>query len=115
MTRQTLRLTLECDNHCVFCAQRGLRSGEAPSYPALVDRLRALRERGDAVTFTGGEPSLAPRLPELVATARSLGFRAVGLQTNGRALADDALARSLVDAGLTDAHLSIHGPRAEVH
>ncbi len=115
MTRQTLRLTLECDNRCVFCAQRGLDSGEALLYPQIEDRLRALREQGDALTLTGGEPTLAPRLLEIIKAARALGFRRVGLQSNGRGLADASIVGELAAAGLTDAHLSIHGPRAEVH
>ncbi len=115
MTRQTLRLTLECDNRCVFCAQRGLDSGEALAYPEIEERLRSLRERGDSLTLTGGEPALAPRLLEIVGAARALGFRRIGLQSNGRALADSSFVGELAAAGLTDAHLSIHGPRAEVH
>ncbi|MCA9681463.1 MAG: radical SAM protein, partial [Myxococcales bacterium] len=111
-TRATLRLTLDCDSACGFCGQ-GSRHGPLPFSD---DALVALRERCDELSFVGGEPSLDPRLPTAIARARELGFVAVGLQSNGRRLAaDDALFSALVAAGLSDLHLSIHGPTAEVH
>jgi hypothetical protein len=111
--RATVRLLLECNNACVFCGQVGLAApgGEA----SLSDRLAAARADTDEVTFTGGEPTLDPRLAEHVATARSLGFRRIGIQTNGRRLGEQGFASSLAGAGLTDVHLSIHGAQAAVH
>jgi hypothetical protein len=58
---------------------------------------------------------LDPTLRERIAEARALGFRAIGVQTNGRGIADPAHAASLVRAGLTDVHLSIHGADAAAH
>lgn len=110
--RATLQVFTDCDNACVFCAQHGLAQ-VAPTRGALVERLRALREAHDEVTFTGGEPDLFAGLAELVREARSLGFKRVGLQTNGRRLRDTA--RALADAGLTDAHLSLHGSAPALH
>ncbi|KIG14441.1 Radical SAM domain heme biosynthesis protein [Enhygromyxa salina] len=75
-----------------------------------------LREHHDELSFVGGEPALDARLPGAIETARALGFSAVGLQTNGWALATQpGLFTALVEAGLTDLHLSIHGPSAEAH
>jgi hypothetical protein len=77
--------------------------------------LEALRETADELTFVGGEPTLSPALPAAIAEARALGFRAVGIQTNGRRLAEVALAERLVGAGLTDVHVSIHAASAPAH
>lgn len=112
--RVTLRLTLACDNGCVFCAQRGL-AGEDLLPAALAATLTELRATADELTFVGGEPTLWSGLPEAIAEARALGFRAIGIQTNGRRLADVALAQRLVGAGLTDVHLSIHAATAPAH
>jgi hypothetical protein len=67
------------------------------------------------VTIVGGEPTLDPRLVERVAAARGMGFTRVGVQTNGRRLAEPGLAAELARAGLTDVHLSIHGADSAVH
>src|SRR5262245_44910124 len=112
--RATLRLTLACDNRCVFCAQTGLADGGADPSP-LDARLAALAATAEGLSFTGGEPALDPALPEAVAAARRAGFRRVGIQTNGRRLAEPGFARDLAARGLTDVHLSLHGAEAAVH
>src|SRR5262249_4708486 len=65
------------------------------------------------VIFTGGEVTLEKSLPEFLRCARdSGGFRHIRLQTNGRKLSDPAFARVLVDDGVDELFLSLHGPDA---
>lgn len=113
MARVRLPLTLDCDNRCGFCAQRGLERTSPLGDP--FEALSSLRASADEVTFTGGEPLLHPRIEALVARARALGFKRVGVQTNGRLLAAQGLAARLAAAGLTDVHLSIHGADPALH
>lgn len=110
--RATIRLLLTCDNRCVFCAQDGLDAGRVEPLEA---RLGAARSESDAVTFVGGEPTLDVGLASHVAAARALSFRRIGVQTNGGRFADASYVESLVRAGLTDVHFSVHGDRAAVH
>jgi hypothetical protein len=112
MTRGHVELNRRCNQACVFCGRQGLAPLEAPS---VEERLRALRERTDQVTFVGGEPTLEPDLVTFVARARSLGFTRIGLQTNGVKLADEGLATALASAGVTDLHLTLLGADAAVH
>lgn len=77
--------------------------------------LAELATTADELTVVGGEPSLHPEFVEVVAAARAAGFEKVGIQTNGSALATRGLIPALVEAGLTDAHLSLHGASAAVH
>ena len=112
--RATVRLLDDCDNACTFCGQAGRSSSpiEDEDFSRALDEARA---SSDAITFVGGEPTLDPSLVDRVAAARAKGFRRVGLQTHGRRLEDAALVSSLARAGLTDAHLSIHGAEPAVH
>ncbi len=110
MIRAVVRLTLECDNRCVFCGQDGL---EPATGVDVESELRSARAVTDGVTFVGGEPALDAQLVEHVAWARALGFRRVGVQTNGGRIA--ALIEPLARAGVTDIHLSIHGADAASH
>src|SRR5450631_3902672 len=103
-SRGTVRLLLACNNRCVFCAQDGLPD----TTTSLEEELTRARACSDEVTFVGGEPTLDRGLAEHVARARALGFTRIGLQTNGRLLAESGYAESLARAGLTDVHLSIH-------
>lgn len=113
--RAVVPLSLQCDNACVFCGQAGLDASRPTlEGAALEERLAALRAGGhDELTFVGGEPTRVDGLVQAVDEAKRAGFSAIGVQTNGSALAAhaDALAR----AGLTDVHVSVHGARAEVH
>ncbi|MEM6990866.1 MAG: radical SAM protein [Myxococcota bacterium] len=112
--RVVLEVTRACDGACRFCAQAGMP--ERATDDGQIDAaIRAAGAAGHEVTFVGGEPTGHPRLASWVAEARAAGCPAVGVQTHGRALADRALASSLLDAGLTDVHLSIHGARPGVH
>lgn len=111
--RAIVRLTSACDNACVMCGQAG---GVEEAIVLEPGSLGSLRERFDELTFVGGEPSGDARLPDLVAEARSLGFAAIGLQTNARALAgDERLFARLCAAGLSDLQLSIHAASSAAH
>ncbi|MBL4683648.1 MAG: radical SAM protein [Nannocystaceae bacterium] len=112
--RIAIEVTLACDGACRFCAQQGLARKDV-SAAAVAQAIAEAAAAGHEITLTGGEPTRRAELTQWVAMARELGAPAVGLQTHGRALADAALTTNLVDAGLTDIHLSIHGARPEVH
>jgi len=107
-SREIVALGRACDNACVFCAQGGLPREAAQDV--------VLPQPGaEGITFVGGEPGIDPRLEGLVARARAAGQARIGVQTNGRALSAPGRIEALARAGLTDVHLSIHGPDARVH
>jgi hypothetical protein len=111
-TRATLALTRACNNACLFCAQDGLAPLSDADAAGALERLAGTATE---LTFVGGEPTLHPELLSLVRRARALGFLRVGLQTNGRRLKDSAWTRALVEAGLTDVHVTVLGAEAAVH
>jgi MoaA/NifB/PqqE/SkfB family radical SAM enzyme len=108
--RVALQLDTVCDNRCEFCAQAGL-SVALPDIEAALARARA---DADELTFVGGEPTLHAQLADWIASARALGFAAVGVQTHARALDANAVER-LQAAGLTDVHVSLHAATAAAH
>ncbi|MAG95000.1 MAG: radical SAM/SPASM domain-containing protein [Planctomycetaceae bacterium] len=67
-----------------------------------------------SVSFTGGECTLRPELPEFIAHARERGMR-VNIITNGLTCASRDYVDGLVAAGLTSAQISLEGPDAEIH
>ena len=117
--RATFQLAFDCDSACRFCAQAPASGEAATVHRSRMDdeaRLAELREHHEELSFIGGEPTLDPRLPKLVARARALGFRAIGLQTNAaRLAADDELLPELIARGLSDLQLSIHAPSSAGH
>src|SRR6185295_18687545 len=80
------------------------------------DALRQAREDGyTELSLQGGEPTVFPQLPELVAVARGLDFEFVGMVTNGRKLASRDYTRALLDAGLDGLTVSLLGGDAATH
>lgn len=114
-------ITYRCNLKCTFCyAGCNCTANPIGSDEELpVEKIQEILQRiyRDAkvpsVSFTGGEATLRPELPELVRYASELGMR-VNLITNGTLMTED-LAGRLAEAGLDSAQVSLEGVSAEVH
>lgn len=108
-----------CNSACTFCiVQEGMNNYRGVPFERFVgiaaENLRS--QKYDRVIFTGGEVTLEKSLLQFVAHARTSGaFRHVRLQTNGRKLADPTYTASLIDAGIDEFFVSLHGDTAELH
>jgi uncharacterized radical SAM superfamily Fe-S cluster-containing enzyme len=108
-----VRSTFRCNQDCDMCWQDRRWAGADAAQLALW--LEDLRRAGaEGLILSGGEPTLEPGLPRLVAHARELGFTQVTLETNAVTLARDGLAARLRDAGLTAGFVSFHSGDARV-
>ncbi|MBP7690974.1 MAG: radical SAM protein [Anaerolineales bacterium] len=111
-----LALTYGCNNACGHCYNEpdrlGMPSLTAPEWRRVIDTLH--RVGVPHLIFTGGEATLHPDLPELIAYADGLGHLC-GLNSNGRRLAQPAFARTLASAGLNHIQITLASHRAEVH
>jgi MoaA/NifB/PqqE/SkfB family radical SAM enzyme len=110
--RRIVRVNFHCNQACDFCfVSREL--------PQVEDELieKEIREAAAAsaiLDLSGGEPTLNPKLPEYIALARRLGVTELELQTNAIKMADPEYARVLVEAGLDQTFVSLHGITAAV-
>ncbi len=114
--RIDIKTGFHCNNKCFFCVQGDKRfeHGDKSTADIRVQLERAI-EDSDSIVFTGGEVTIRKDLPELVGHARSLGFKSIQIQTNGRMLAYRKLAEQLVEAGATEFSPALHGHKAELH
>jgi cyclic pyranopterin phosphate synthase len=109
----TVTVDFHCHSACRFCiVQEGMNLfrgvSEEKLRAAVEDNARSRRYR--RICFTGGEVTLEKKLFDYVAIARASGsFEHVRLQTNGRLLADMKFAKQLVDAGVDEYFVSLHG------
>jgi uncharacterized radical SAM superfamily Fe-S cluster-containing enzyme len=105
-------ITRRCNLSCPVCfADAGASSAPFTAYETLAEQLDWIHaQAGDVVLqLSGGEPTLHPDLPALVARARAL-FPAVQLNSNGLLLAErPELAASLASAGLSWVFLQFDG------
>jgi len=90
-----------CNLRCPFCHNSQLLDGTAETVmdeEALLSFLESRKGLLDGVCVTGGEPTLQPRLPQLLEAIKALGF-SVKLDTNGTR---PQVLRALVSRGLVD-------------
>lgn len=81
---------------------------------AALRRLERGREEGaEAVDFGGGEPTLRDDLPELARAAARLGYRDVGVKSNGLRLCYPDYLESLMAAGIRSFSVPVWGRPAE--
>ncbi len=111
-----LALSYACNNACAHCynepGRREMPSLDTDDWRRVLDRLWAIGV--PYVIFTGGEPTLRPDLPELIAHAQARGM-VCGMNTNGRRLADREFVERLVAAGLDHVQITLASHRREVH
>jgi radical SAM protein with 4Fe4S-binding SPASM domain len=109
-------LTYACNNKCPHCyndpERFDLASLATADWKRVID---ALAEVGvPHLIFTGGEATLHPGLPELIAHADGYG-QIVGLNTNGRRITHRPYMQELRDAGLDHVQVTLESHRADIH
>lgn len=110
--RGVLWLGLRCDVRCKFCYDELVGGREKAWMPleeatAALDKFRLLY-RNQFVDLMGGEPTLHPKVLDIVAHAATIGLRPT-IITHGMHLADVDRVRAFRDAGIHDFLVSIHG------
>lgn len=111
-----LALTYGCNNLCAHCyneaERRSMKPLAAAEWCRVIDRLTHIGV--PHLILTGGEATLRPDLPTIISHADRSGM-IVGLNTNGRRLADPAFVGKLVEAGLNHVQITLGSCRAAVH
>ena len=108
-----------CNNNCIFCCSRhpwimsrqGTYAIDAVSLAAECGKQKGI----DDISFTGGESTLHKDLPLLVRQAKTMGYRNIALQTNGRMLKYKGFCIELLESGINEISISLHGSRPKIH
>jgi len=108
----TVRVNFHCNQSCEFCFVS--THLPPPAEAAVREAIETAGREAAVLVLSGGEPTLNSHLIEYVELAKRTGARAVELQTNAIRLADAALTRKLIDAGLDQAMVSLHGSTATI-
>lgn len=114
-----IALTYRCQNRCTFCYASAPERGRQVPEMTTAEVRRILDTivddaRVPTVSFTGGEPTLRPDLPDLIAYAKGRRLR-TNLITNGRRCAANGYVERLASAGLDSAQVSLEAADPEVH
>lgn len=111
-----IALTYGCNNECPHCYNEPDRlhmaSLAVEDWKRVIDRL--VEVGVPHLIFTGGEATLHPDLPELIAYADAQG-PIIGLNTNGRHIAHRPYMRTLAEAGLNHLQVTLGSHLPQVH
>ncbi|MBN2437043.1 MAG: radical SAM protein [Deltaproteobacteria bacterium] len=102
-----------CNNDCSLCMLSGLKHKLPPigfeKYKQLIDSV--VKDRSfENLILSGAEVTTFDDLGRYVRYAASFGwFKKIQIQTNGRRLSDSAYLEHLIDCGVNEFFISVHG------
>lgn len=108
-----IKLTYACNNNCIFCHTGGLEKKTFPMSLIQKHVDMALVRNCNLFVFSGGEPTLYPKLPEVLRYVKSRGAD-TAIVTNGRLLSYEHQFNRI--KGYTDQfYISLHSVNNEKH
>lgn len=115
MKQLSLHVTDSCNSKCGFCVVGSpLAQRDSVNYNDLVAFLIENANQGyESVNFHGGEPTIHPRLFDLLEIVKTLGYPEVQIQTNGRKLKNFEFTKRLSESNVRLLVISLHGFRPE--
>lgn len=89
-----------CDMNCPVCLKTWNKpfSMTADEFSDVIDTLTACEGFVPVINLSGGEPTLNPALPEMLAIAERKGIMQVSISTNGRRILNDPEFRKIISA-----------------
>jgi MoaA/NifB/PqqE/SkfB family radical SAM enzyme len=114
--RNWVRLTFDCNDHCVFCLDAHTHNGEMRAREEVKAQILDGRRKGATrLILSGGEPTIHPDYVDFVRLGRLAGYAKIQTVTNGRLFSYGSFLKRCLDEGLSEITFSLHGPNAKVH
>ncbi len=115
-TRNWVRLSNDCNNHCTFCLDSHAHDGTMRSNLDIKVQIIEGRKRGaDRLILSGGEPTMHPNFLDFVKLGKRAGYPKVQTVTNGRMFKYPAFLETAARNGLDEITFSLHGHTAKLH
>ena len=115
-------LTNRCNQRCPICFANAATAGYVyePSFEQIKKMMEMLRNEKPvpcpAIQFSGGEPTIYPRLIEVIKLAKKLGFKQIQIATNGlKASQDLEFCKRIKEAGLNTIYFQFDGIKEETY
>ncbi|MFC1704786.1 radical SAM protein [Nanoarchaeota archaeon] len=117
-TRINLMASKQCNNNCIFCLEdcniskvEGFGNLAQAKKALEIKKVSSLRE----ILFTGKEPTLNENLVDTIASLKTKAHARISLITNGRRISYKPYLNKLVNSGLDNIMVSIHGHTHSLH
>ena len=114
-----IEVTARCNLRCPVCFANVPEECDPDPDIYQIERIleHVRKSAGNCpIQFSGGEPTQRDDLPEIISSARTLGFDHIQVNTNGLRIAEDfAYAKALAESGVTDFFLQFDGVTEDVY
>lgn len=116
MKQLSMHVTDLCNEKCGFCVVGSpLAKTDSVRYKDLITFLVDNAGQGfESLNLHGGEPTILPRLIELLELAQTFGYPRVEIQTNARRLRDPSFVERLAGLGVRLFVISLHGADSHI-
>lgn len=112
--RVCIPISWACNSKCIFCMD-DWNLARFVTIEDITDKLTQAKIYGDEVTFSSLEPTLHPKLNEIVEIAKKKWFKRIEIVTNWRKLKDYDYSESLIKSWINEFDISLHSFDSEKH
>jgi molybdenum cofactor biosynthesis enzyme MoaA len=113
--RHWVRLTRLCNQRCIFCLDAWNHNGTYVDTEQLEQYIDlGVKLDSERLILSGGEPTIHPDYVRLVRYGKNAGYDWVQTVTNGMMFAYPEFTRKVLQAGLDEMTVSIHGHTAKL-
>ncbi|MCA9597477.1 MAG: radical SAM protein [Myxococcales bacterium] len=114
--RNWVRLSYDCNNHCVFCLDSNAHDGTMRANLDIKVQIIEGRKKGATrLILSGGEPTMHPNFLDFVKLGARAGYPKIQTVTNGRMFAYPDFLQRAADNGLHEITFSLHGHTPKLH
>jgi len=114
--RADVKIGFLCNNQCKFCVQGNKRKIYGNKALKIIKKeLEDARSECESIVLTGGEPTIHKEILALVKIAKSLKFKTIQIQTNGRMFAYLEFCKKIIANGANEFSPALHGHINELH
>lgn len=106
-----------CNNNCVMCSLESFkqRKTNRTTKELILEIEKGKKEGFKRIEFTGGEPGIRKDIFQLIKYAKGLGFKEIGMSTNGRIFYYPGFCQKFVEADLNRVNISLYGHTSKLH
>ena len=99
-----------CNNNCVFCLMDRSTKTHHRSFDEIKAELDNVSDKKNTrLVVSGGDPTIHPRILDIIAYGKTLNFSYLQMITNGRLFAYRNFSDSIIAAGVKEVTFSING------
>ena len=104
-----------CNNNCIFCSNLSDRNLNKTTAEVKAEIRKGYQEGHEMLEFIGGEVTIRADFIELVSYAKKIGFKGIGLSSNGRLFSYPKFVQEAYQAGLNRIGISLYGHNKLIH